>query len=73
MQRILLCSFALLTVAFTAEARDRRAFVVGVESYNELPALDTTVNDARALESVLRNELRFQHVTYNSGQSLLEL
>ncbi len=72
MQRILLCLFACLAVAFAAEARDRRAFVVGVESYAELPTLDTTVRDARALEAVLRSDLGFDHVTYDPGTSLLD-
>ncbi len=72
MQRILIILIAYLLPAFAAEARDRRAFVVGVEAYSELPPLDTTARDARALAAVLRNDLGFDHVTVDPGTTLLD-
>ncbi len=56
-------AFALLlfgAVATTAEAQTKRAFIVGIGDYEELPDLEKTVGDARGYAQVLEEELGYE-------------
>lgn len=56
--RILLLCLALCLLKFPAEA-ERRAFVVGVQNYDELTDLSKTISDAEGYAEVFGDELGF--------------
>ena len=56
-------AFALLlfgAFAATAEAQTKRAFIVGIGNYEELPDLEKTVGDARGYARVFEEELGYE-------------
>ncbi len=57
--RIIVCICAFLLTALGAEARERRAFVVGVADYTELTDLKKTLSDADGYASVFGDDLEF--------------
>ena|GEM_PF-401463 len=56
-------AFALLllgAVAATAHAQTKRAFIVGIGDYEELPDLEKTVGDARGYAEIFEEELGYE-------------
>ena len=61
MRRLFLAMLAvLLGLSLSAQAQTKRAFIVGVGDYEELPDLIKTTGDAQGYTDVFGNELGFQ-------------
>ena len=71
MLRVILLGVCLFALAFVAEAKTKRAFIVGVGDYAELTDLKKTIGDADGYTNVFQDDLGFE-VTRLSDPTLIE-